>query len=199
MSLTLTWSAGKIASSQKRQGHSQKIPPLNIKASLVITSSVVRFPFRTPEYLKINSDSVIKFIIIDSFNFRLFLQSGELALSQIEDTTRQVKCSGRLRIAAAPPLQPSWHDTDDFSKTVTTIKHLMITAPEDELNVSSHCLFMNIDSCYFSSDYSSDHWFAKYVTSKCLWQKALNKFKIRVILRCWGNSSILCQQNSDAL
>ena len=22
---------------------------------------------------------------------------------------------------------------------------------------------------------------------------------IRVILRCWGNSSILCQQNSDAL
>ena len=141
MSLTLTWSAGKTASSQKRQGHSQRILPLNIKASRVITSSVVRFPFHTPKYLKINSDSVIKFIIIDSFNFRLFLQSGELALSHIEDTTRQVKCSGRLRIAAAPPLQPSWHITDDFSQIVTTIKHLVITAPEDKLNVSTLCLW----------------------------------------------------------
>ena len=84
---------------------------------------------------------MIKFIIIDSYNFRLFLQSGELALSQIEDTTRQVKCSGRLRIAAAPPLQPSWHSTDDFSQTVTTIKHLMVTAPEDKRNVYSRCLW----------------------------------------------------------
>ena len=28
---------------------------------------------------------------------------------------------------------------------------------------------------------------------------ALIEFLLRVILRCWGNSSILCQQNSDAL
>ena len=32
-----------------------------------------------------------------------------------------------------------------------------------------------------------------------IWQVRVRRMKIWVILRCWGNSSILCQQNSDAL
>ena len=35
---------------------------------------------------------------------------------------------------------------------------------------------------------------------KCPWELNFHRFiRIWVILRCWGNSSILCQQNSDAL
>ena len=57
-------------------------------------------------------------------------------------------------------------------------------------------LFQKEDHCKTSLKKTRNSWISK----QFLWKgKRTQFFKLRLILRCWGKSSILCQQNSDAL
>ena len=44
-----------------------------------------------------------------------------------------------------------------------------------------------------------DNWITHTLHDGNVWPKLIWIFRVWLILRCWGKSSILCQQNSDAL